>query len=51
MVSMVDHMAYQNATYLTRRRGVHSDFRMSRHRPAARRQFLRGVARPNAPKR
>ena len=45
MVSMVDQMVDQNATYLTRRRGVHSDFRISRHRPAARRQFLRGVAR------
>lgn len=30
MVSMVDHMVDQNATYLTRRRGAHSDFRIAR---------------------
>ena len=30
MVSMVDQMVDQNATYLTKRRGVHSDFRIAR---------------------
>lgn len=30
MVSMVDQMVDQNAKYLTRRRGVHSDFRIAR---------------------
>ena len=30
MVSMVDQMVDQNATYLTKRWGVHSDFRIAR---------------------